>query len=74
MTLPQGFRTRYVDMAGGWGEVIAVGGKIRTGAWTSVELNKKCKAGEAADNIGRADGVTEGKKLADCAAAEQAFG
>jgi hypothetical protein len=49
-------------MAGGWEEVVAVGGEIRTGAGTSVELDKK--------NV--ADGATEGKISAGGAAAEQA--
>jgi hypothetical protein len=49
-------------MAGGCEEVIAVGGGIRTGAGTCVELNKKGEADEAA----------EGKKLVGGAAAEQA--
>ncbi len=40
-------------MAGGWEEVVAVGNGIRTGAGTGVELNKKGKADEAAENIGR---------------------
>jgi hypothetical protein len=44
-----GFQTRYADMAGGWEEVIAVGGGIRTRARTSVELNKKGEADEAAE-------------------------
>ncbi len=59
-------------MAGGWEEVVTVGGRIRTGAGTGVELNKKGKADEAADNYGWADGAAEGKKLAGWAAAEQA--
>jgi hypothetical protein len=49
-----------------------VGGRISTGAGTGVELNKKGKADEAAENIGWADGAAEGKKLAGRAAAEQA--
>jgi hypothetical protein len=49
-------------MAGGWEEVVAVGGGIRTGAGTGVELDKQYEVGEAA----------EGKIWADRAAAEQA--
>jgi hypothetical protein len=56
------FRTRYADMAGGWEEVVAVGGGIRTGAGTGVELDKKYEA----------CGAAEGKILAGGAAAEQA--
>ncbi len=41
-----GFRTRYADMAGGWEEVIAVGNRIKTGAGTGDELNKKYQAAE----------------------------
>jgi hypothetical protein len=67
-----GFRTRYADMAGGWEEVVAVGGGIRTGAGSGDELNKKCEADEAAENIGWAYGAAEDKKLAGWAAAEQA--
>jgi hypothetical protein len=48
-------------MAGGWEEVVAVGGGIRTGAETGVELDKQYEAGRAA----------EGKMLAGRAAAEQ---
>ncbi len=59
-------------MAGGWEEVVAVGGRIRTKAGTGVELNKKGETDEAAENTGWADGVAEGKKLAGWAAAEQA--
>ncbi len=36
-------------MAGGCEEVVAVGSRIRTGAGTCVELNKKGEADEAAD-------------------------
>jgi hypothetical protein len=57
-----GFRTRYADMAGGWEEVVTVGGGIRTGARTGVELDKRNKA----------DGAAEGKILAGRASAEQA--
>jgi hypothetical protein len=57
-----GFRTRYADTAGGCEEVIAVGGRIRTGAGTGVELDKQNEA----------DGAAEGKILAGGAAAEQA--
>jgi hypothetical protein len=57
-----GFQTRYVDMAGGWEEVVAVGSRIRTGAGTGVELDKQYKVG----------GASEGKILAGGAAAEQA--
>ncbi len=49
-------------MAGGRGEVVAVGGGIRTGAGTGVELDKQNEA----------DGAAEGKILAGGAAAEQA--
>ncbi len=49
-------------MAGGWEEVIAEGGGIRTGAGTGVELDKQNEA----------DGAAEGKILAGRAAAEQA--
>jgi hypothetical protein len=49
-------------MAGGWEEVVAVGGGIRTGAGADVELGKQCEAG----------GAAEGKILAGGAAAEQA--
>jgi hypothetical protein len=49
-------------MAGGWEEVVAVGGGIRTGAWTGVKLDKQNEA----------DGAAEGKILAGGAAAEQA--
>jgi hypothetical protein len=58
-------------MAGGWEEVVAMGGGIRTGAGTSVELNKRGEAGEPAENIGWADGAAEGEKLAGRATAEQ---
>jgi hypothetical protein len=44
-----GFRTRYADMAGGWEEVVAVGGRIRTGAGTGVKLDKQYEAGGAAE-------------------------
>ncbi len=44
-----GFRTRYVDTAGGCEEVVAVGGRSRTGARTSVELDKKNTADRAAE-------------------------
>jgi hypothetical protein len=57
-----GYRTRYADMAGGWEEVVAVGGRIRTGAGTGVELDKQYEAG----------GAAEGKILAGGATAEQA--
>ncbi len=57
-----GFRTRYANMAGGWEELVAVVGGIRTGAGTGVELDKQNKA----------DGAAEGKILAGGAAAEQA--
>jgi hypothetical protein len=59
-------------MAGGWEEVDAVGGGIRTGAGTDVKLHKKGEADEAAENIGLADEAAKGKKLAGRAAAEQA--
>jgi hypothetical protein len=36
-------------MAGGWEEVIPVGSRIRTGAGTGVELNKKGEMDEAAE-------------------------
>jgi hypothetical protein len=49
-------------MAGGWEEVVAVGGGIRTGAGTDVELDKQYEAG----------GAAEGKILVGGAAAEQA--
>jgi hypothetical protein len=49
-------------MAGGWEEVVAVGGGIRIGARTGVELDKKNDA----------DGAAECKILAGGAAAEQA--
>jgi hypothetical protein len=49
-------------MAGGWEQDIAVGGGIRTGAGTGVELDKKNEACRA----------VEGKILAGGAAAEQA--
>jgi hypothetical protein len=49
-----------------------VGGRIRTGAGTGVELDKENKADGAAENFGWADGAAEGKILADGAAAEQA--
>ncbi len=49
-------------MAGGWEEVIVVGGRIRTGAGTGVELNKRNEV----------DGAAEGKILAGGATAEQA--
>jgi hypothetical protein len=55
-------------MAGGWEEVFAVGGGIRTRAGTSVELNKKGETDEAAENIGWADRA----ELAGWAAAERA--
>jgi hypothetical protein len=48
-------------MAGGWEEVVTVGGGIRTGAGTGVELDKKNEADRAA----------EGKILAGGATAEQ---
>ncbi len=57
-----GFWTRYADMAGGWEEVVLVGGGIRTGARTDVELDKQNEV----------DGADEGKILAGRAAAEQA--
>jgi hypothetical protein len=57
-----GFQTRYTDTAGGCEEVITVGGGIRTGARTGVELDKQNKV----------DGAAEGKILAGGAAAEQA--
>jgi hypothetical protein len=44
-----GFRIRYGDMAGGREEVIAVGGGIRTGDGTGVELDKQNEADEAAE-------------------------
>jgi hypothetical protein len=50
-------------MAGGWEEVIALGGGIRTGAGTGVELNKNGEADEAAENIGWADEAAEGKTV-----------
>ncbi len=56
-----------MDTAGGCEEVVAVGGGIRTG----VKLDKKNKVDGAAENIGRAGGAAEGKKLAGRAAAEQ---
>ncbi len=49
-------------MAGGCEEVVAVGGGIRTGAGTGVELDKENEA----------DGAADGKILAGEAAAEQA--
>jgi hypothetical protein len=49
-------------MAGGLEEVVKVGGGIRTGAGTGVELDKQYKAA----------GAAEGKILAGGAAAEQA--
>jgi hypothetical protein len=36
-------------MAGGWEEVIAVGGGIRTGAGTGVKLDKQNEADRAAE-------------------------
>jgi hypothetical protein len=51
-------------MAGGWEEVVAVGGGIKTQSGTSDKLNKKGKADEAAENIGWADWAAKGKKLA----------
>ncbi len=48
-------------MAGGWEEVVTVGGRIRTRARTGVELNKKGETDEAAENTGWADGAAEGK-------------
>ncbi len=50
-----GFQTTYADAAGGWEEFIAMGGGIGTGAGTGVELNKKGKADEVAENNGWAD-------------------
>ncbi len=44
----------YADITGGWEEVVAEGGGIRTGAGTSVELDKQNEA----------DGAAEGKILA----------
>ncbi len=41
-----GFRTRYADMAGCWEEVVAVGGGVRTGSGTGVELDKKTRRTE----------------------------
>jgi hypothetical protein len=49
-----------------------VGGGIRTGAGTGVELDTKNDADGAAENIGRAGGAAEGKKLAGRVAAQQA--
>jgi hypothetical protein len=60
-------------MAGGWEEVVATGGRIRTRAGTGVELNKRGEAVEPAENIGWADGAAEGEKLACGATAEQTF-
>ncbi len=58
-----GFQTRYADTAGGCEEVVAVGGRIRTGAGTGVKLNKKGgEAEDAAENIGWVNGATKGKK------------
>jgi hypothetical protein len=57
-----GFRTIYADLAGGWEEVVTVGGGIRTGAGTSVEL----------DNKNEVDGAAKGKIIASGAASEQA--
>ncbi len=59
-------------MAGGWEEVVVVGGGITIGTVTGVELNKKCEVDKAAKNIGWADGAAEGKILVGWAAAEQA--
>ncbi len=59
-------------MAGGWEEVVAVGGGIRTRAGISVQLNKKGEADKAAENIGWVDSAAEGKNLAGGAPAEQA--
>jgi hypothetical protein len=59
-------------LAGGCEKVVAVGGGIRTGAGTGVELDKKNEADRAAENIGWAGRAAEGKKLAGRAAAEQA--
>ncbi len=56
-----GSQTRYADTAGGCKEVVAVGGRIRTGAGTGVKLDKQNEA----------DGAAEGKILAGGAAAEQ---
>jgi hypothetical protein len=47
-----------VDTAGSSEEFITVGGGIRTGARTGVELNKKGEADEATDNNGRVGGAT----------------
>ncbi len=47
------------DTAGGCEEVVAVGSGIGTGAGTSVNLNKRGEADEAAKNIGWAGGATE---------------
>jgi hypothetical protein len=57
-----GFRTRYADTAGGCEEVVAVGGGIRTGTGTGVELEKQNEV----------DGAAEGKIVAGGSAAEQA--
>jgi hypothetical protein len=43
---------------------------IRTEAGSGVELNKKCKANKATENISWADRAAEGKKLVGWAAAE----
>ncbi len=51
-------------MAGGYEEVVAVGGGIGTGAGTGFELNKKGEVDKATENIGWAGGASEGKKLA----------
>jgi hypothetical protein len=49
-----------------------LGGRIGTGAGTSVELNKKDKLDEAAENNGWAVGAAEGNRGAGEAAAAQA--
>jgi hypothetical protein len=51
-----GFQTRYADTARGCEEVVAVSGKIRTGAGTGVEQDKKDEADGAAEYIGRPTG------------------
>jgi hypothetical protein len=52
------FRTRYADMAGDWEEVVAVGGGIRIGAGTGVELDKQYNVGGAAEGKILASGAT----------------
>ncbi len=48
-------------LSGGCEEVVTVGGRIRTGAGTGVELDQKNEADGASENIGWVGRAAEGK-------------